>query len=100
MPTENCGTWNKEKEDDRPNLLRPMRQAGKTCCQQTESYVIMNDVKSIAVYTARIDFSNTGHQLILPILERKTIRSGSIMFFAWMGHAGFSSSSLPVTISL
>jgi Fe-S-cluster containining protein len=31
-------------------------QAGKTCCQQTEIYVTMNDVKRIAVSTSRIDF--------------------------------------------
>jgi Fe-S-cluster containining protein len=31
-------------------------QAGKTCCQQTEIYVTMDDVKRIAASTARIDF--------------------------------------------
>jgi len=31
-------------------------QAGKTCCQQTEIYVTMNDVRRIAVSTSRIDF--------------------------------------------
>jgi len=29
---------------------------GKTCCQHTEIYVTMNDVRRIAVFTTRIDF--------------------------------------------
>ena len=31
-------------------------QAGKTCCQQTDIYVTMNDVKRIAAFISRIDF--------------------------------------------
>lgn len=31
-------------------------RAGKTCCQQTEIYVTLKDVKRIAVFTSRLDF--------------------------------------------
>ena len=38
------------------NCCARCAQAGKTCCQQTEIYVTMNDIKRIAVFTSRIDF--------------------------------------------
>ena len=38
------------------NCCARCAQAGKTCCQQTDIYVTMNDVRRIAAFMSRIDF--------------------------------------------
>ena len=56
MPRKIAGPGIKRNNMTYQTCCARCAQAGKTCCQQTEIYVTMNDVKRIAAYTARIDF--------------------------------------------